>query len=148
MMDLQLQVNAFADETGLGPIEPDQNGFYHFIADEDMSVSVGATADGEIVLLTEVGDVPPEGREQFYQMLLEAMYGLRETRGATFQIVSNPEKVLLRQVVSAARAASEPLADRLNALADLQAEWRRRVADFRPPAEEGEREGESAVIWI
>ena len=136
MTDLQALVDAFADEAGLGRVEPGGDGFYHLVADDDMAVTVGPAADGGLVLLAEVGDVPPEGREQFYQMLLEAMYGLSETRGATFQIVRNPEKVLLRRVVSAARAASEPLADRLNALADLQAEWRRRVADFRPPVEE------------
>lgn len=153
MTDLQTLVDAFAAETGLGQAEPDANGFYHFFND-DGQMSVGPAEDGGIVLLAEVGDVPPEGREQFYRLLLEAMYGLSETKGATFLVVRNTEKILLRQVVSAARAVSEPLADRLNAFADLQAEWSRRIADFTPSIETEDREGAEEglmrpdVIWV
>ena len=141
MTDLQAYVDAFAAAAGLERIEPDADGFYHLVADDDMPVSVGPVADGGIVLLAEIGDVPSEGRDQFYRLLLEAMYGLRETKGATFQVVRNAEKVILRQIVSAARGDSEALADRLDAFADLQSEWRRRIADFRPEIESEGREG-------
>lgn len=125
-------MDAFAARTGLAGLAPDAEGLYRFVVD-GMELAVSALPDGRIVSLAEVGDVPPEGREQFYRTLLGAMFRLQGTNGAIFTVDEATDRVFLRRV-DAAAPDLDTLVVRLDGFVGVLSGWRQRVADFRPGA--------------
>lgn len=145
-MDLDRLMDEFAREAGVDPAAPNADGFYEVTVD-DMPMSIGAVPpSAPLILWAEIGETPPEGREAFYRMLLEATYGGREMADARFSIDRATGCVLL---VREDPAAPEDLADfrgRLDAFADAIAVWRERIADFRAPDDAGAPGGDEGPL--
>lgn len=136
-MDFDRLMNDFAREAG-GTIEPDQDGVYALYVD-DLPVSVGVIREtGVPVFWAEAGETPPDGKEAFYRMLLEASYDEAEAAGVRLSLERGTGRVFLRREESAAPEDLAELTERLNAFADALVEWRRRIADFRAGTDGGE----------
>ena len=130
-MDFDALMRDFAREIGIDEIEPDEDGFYRISAD-DAPVSVGTLPEsGALVIWAEAGETPPEGREAFYRMLLEAAYAGGGTPGTQFSLDRRTGRVFLRAEDPSAPDTLAGLQDRLDAFADALGDWRRRIADFR-----------------
>ena len=137
MTDLRGLMDEFARETDGDAIEPNADGIYE-IAVDGWALSIGEfPEDGSFVLWAEVGETPPEGREAFYRMLLEAMYAGRETGLSRFSIDHATGRVFLHREDPDAPEDLAGLKARLNAFADQLADWRGRISDFRAPSDDG-----------
>ena len=101
--------------------------------------------DGMPVLITEaqgdallvsglVGDPPPEGCEEFCNLMLEANAGFFDT--APCALARNPESGCYMLLKRFAKASLDPesLAKELAAFADTLAEWRESLESFHPAA--------------
>lgn len=131
MMDFDALMREFAQEIGIDGIEPDEDGCYRLSAD-DVPISVGTLPEsGALAIWAEAGQTPPEGREAFYRMLLEAAYAGGGTSGAQFSLDRRTGMVILRAEDPSVPDTLAGLQDRLDAFADTLGDWRRRIADFR-----------------
>lgn len=132
MEDFDEIMKALGAETGLDGLAPDSDGIYDLEIDGHSLSLCAPAGTGTFVVWAAVGSVPPEGRRELYEQLLRAMYRLRETDGARFSILRETESLVLQRADRVAGLDVERLVDALDSFVGVLADWRRRVADFRP----------------
>ena len=101
---------------------------------DGMPVLITDTQEDTLLVTGLVGDPPPEGCEEFCNLMLEANTGYFDTAPCT--LARNPETgsyMLLRRYAKAA-LDPETLAQELASFADLLADWRDTLDSFRPAA--------------
>lgn len=130
-MDLKEIMAAFAAESGIESLEADENGAYHLSIDE-MSVSFMENPETmRLVTWAEVCDVPPEGRERLYRVMMEAMFMGSATGGAMFSVEPGGETIFLQRVDSLAVMDFAGFKMMLELFVNVLEEWRKLVSDFR-----------------
>lgn len=126
---------AFAAEMGVTG-GPDDAGAFHLDFD-GMTVSFFETGDGSRLLLVgEIGELPPSGAEIFCRVMLRSMFLDGEASGATFALAPESDHAFLQR--------REPLAEldpvRFRAVVESFVneleKWRTAFVSFRPAAEE------------
>lgn len=131
-MELNELMTGFAAESGIDGLVPDGDGIYHLGVD-DMVISVaGSEGGGEVALLGELGELPPEGAEEFYRSMMEAMYQGKATGGAVFSLERASRRLCVHQREELARLDSVKFKSLLEKFADTVEEWRQKLLDFRP----------------
>ncbi len=85
---------------------------------------------GEILLYADLGNVPPEGREDFYRTLLEANNLFRGTAGATLSLENGTSLIRLqfREHSSIFANKAEEL---VGTFVDTALTWKKIVVDYR-----------------
>jgi len=86
---------------------------------------------GMVLTCADLGEPPPEGREQLFRALLEAndLYG--DTAGATLSLNRQTGQIRLQRYDDMDALANVGAAKALIAFSDTAAAWQRLIADFR-----------------
>ncbi len=90
---------------------------------------------GEVLLYVDLGDVPPEGREDFYRTLLEANNLFRGTAGATLSLEKGTDlvRIQLRENSSIFANNAE---EHVGTFVETALTWKKIVVDFRASRKE------------
>ena len=130
-MEFKELMGQFAAASGVTDAAADEMGAWHFSID-DMTVSFEADeASGELATYALVGELPPEGREQLYCLMLESMFRGEGTDCATLSIAHESDKVYLHRIDPIAALDLERFRSILERFANVLEEWRKMLDDFR-----------------
>lgn len=130
-MELKELIGQFAKEVGITDAAADETGAFHFAID-DMTVSFEADeASGELATYAQVGELPPEGREQLYRLMMEAMFRGEGTGGATLSIAPDSDRICLHRIDPLDALDLERFKAKLERFVNVLEEWRKLLADFR-----------------
>ena len=134
-MELKELMSAFAEKLGIDGLEV-KDGVCSLTID-DIPMEFTESPDGlAVVGAAVIGDPPPEKREAFYEMILEANTRLYGTQGiALGKSPDTGEIILLGGLPFKGLEIAEFCKD-LDAFITKAEEWRETVEDFRPAAEE------------
>ena len=92
-MEFEELLKPLAEACGIERLEPDESHMVHLGADGTALTIVGDPETRQIVLFSEIGDLPAEGRERFYEQALKANWLFQGGDGASLAI--NPESDIL-----------------------------------------------------
>lgn len=129
-MELKELMAAFAAETGMTELAPDEDGAYIFSVD-DCTMMLAPAGDGSrVALYAELGEPPEEGREQVYRAMLEASFPRGGTAPVSLSIDGESGRICLSSIESLATldyAAFKTVLENFVNAADV---WRKNLAAF------------------
>ncbi len=139
-------ISLLSKAIGIGlQIEDGICGFKAGDADDDAgSVNImisNVEERGEILLYADLGNVPPEGREDFYRTLLEANNLFQGTAGATLSLENGTGLIRLQMRENSSVFANNA-EEHVGIFVDTALTWKKIVVDYRAsrneskPAEE------------
>lgn len=134
-MEFKSIIMEFAKAAQVDRIDPDEDGCYRFKIDEMMVTFSEVVQSNDLFMWAEVGELPPEGREPLYRVLLEALYMGRATGGSSLSIDPESEKVLLHRSDPLSAMDFERFKAVLERFVNVLEFWRRTLVDFRPVAQ-------------
>ena len=130
-MEFKELIGQFAAELGITDAVADETGIFHFAID-DMTVSFEADDEtGRMATSAKVGELPPEGREQLYRMMLEAMFRGEGTDGALLSIAHDSDTIYLHRIDSLADLDLDRFMAMLERFVNALEEWSKLLVDFR-----------------
>lgn len=133
-MEFKKLIAEFAKAAQVDHIDPDEDGCYRFEID-GMTVTLSEVVQSDdLFMWAEVGELPPEGRETLYRVLLEALHMGRATGGATLSVDPESEKVCLHRSDSLKVMDCERFKSVFQKFVDVLEFWRQTLVDFRPAA--------------
>ena len=91
----------------------------------------GIDTRGALLMYTDLGEPPPEGREKLFQTLLEANDIFADTAGATLSLDRRTGHVRLQRCDDMDALVTQGASSALTAFADTASVWKRLIADFR-----------------
>lgn len=116
---------------GLEGFAPDADGRYRICIDDNLVVFTELPQSGLIDTVAEVCELPPEGGELVYKLLLTAMAPGGGAEAFTFFISSEDSRVYLRRTDVLARLDGDSFHKALEVFANTLAEWRGVIGDYR-----------------
>ena len=99
---------------------------------------------GEILLYADLGNVPPEGREDFYRTLLEANNLFQGTAGATLGLENGTGLIRLQLRENSSLFANNA-EEHVGAFVETALTWKKIVVDYRVSRKES-KPTEKAVL--
>ena len=134
-MELKELMSAFAERLGIEGIEV-KDGVCSMTID-DIPMDFTESPGGEAVIgAAVVGEPPPEKREEFYEMLLEANTQLYGTKGIALGKSPDTGEIMLIGGLPFKGLEIKEFCKDLDDFVSRAEEWREKVEDFRPAAEE------------
>lgn len=124
-------IAGLADEIGLPGLKPDADGVCSLSVDGVELMLAEKPDTGDLVLMAEAGDVPQDGRDQFFRKLLEEMGDGERTNGAVYSVEPETKKVFLHQTAKLLLLDAPKLATLLSAFVDVLQRARSFTLDFR-----------------
>lgn len=129
-MEFKELMGQFAATVGITDASADEMGAFHFAID-DMTVSLEADEmSGEMVTYAQVGELPPEGREHLYRLMMESMFRGEGTDGATLSIAHDSDTVYLHRIDPLAVLDIEKFKSNLERFVNALEAWRNQLVDF------------------
>ena len=124
--------------TALGVKFTVENGACAFSAGEDdtsgVTILMQEVADHNVMLTAaDLGELPPQGREELYRAMLEANNIFTGTGGATLSLDS-ADHVLLQRFDHLETFARQGAGRMIAGFVETALSWRRIIRDFRPGA--------------
>lgn len=143
-MELKELMKKFGEETGLTKLVPDADGVYRLEIDE-RAVSLAEIDSGRrLVTWSSVGELPPDGRETFYRLLLEEMFMARGTAGSSFALEPDNDTLFLQRTDALEAMDYEGFKAMFETFVNVGDHWEKLVADFSPLASELTKEKDAA----
>ena len=143
-MELKELMSAFAETLGIEGIEV-ENGTCSLTID-DIPMDFTETPDGlAVVGAAVVGEPPPDKREAFYEMLLEANTQLYGTKGIALGKSPDTGEIMLIGGLPFKGLELKEFCKGLDEFINKAEEWRETVENFRPAAEEAAVRDEEAA---
>ena len=134
-MELKDLMSAFAERLGIEGIEV-KDGVCSMTID-DIPMDFTETPDGlAVVGAAVVGEPPPDKREAFYEMLLEANTQLYGTKGIAMGKSPDTGEIMLIGGLPFKGLELKEFCKALDEFVSKAEEWRETVENFRPAAEE------------
>ena len=134
-MELNELMSAFAEKLGIEGIAV-ENGTCSLTID-DIPMEFTESPDGlAVVGVAVIGEPPPEKREAFYEMLLNANTQLYGTQGIALGISPDTGEIILIGGLPFKGLEIEEFCKDLDEFVGKAEEWRETVENFRPAAEE------------
>ena len=130
-MEFSDLMKEFGAKVGIPDLRPGADGVCSLSVDGLELVLAEKPDTDELVLMAEVGDIPQEGRDQFFRKLLEEMDGSEQTNGAVYSVEPKTKKVFLHQTARLLLLDAEKLMTMLPAFAEVLRRARSFAADFR-----------------
>ena len=98
---------------------------------DDIALLMEHLPDAEqLLLVAPVADVPAEGREKFYRLLLQGQYVFAETRGATLALDKEERFVCLQIAPSLRALTQENFPALVENFLNMVEHWRRRCLEI------------------
>ena len=134
-MELNELMSAFAEKLGIEGIAV-ENGTCSLTID-DIPMEFTESPDGlAVVGVAVIGEPPPEKREAFYEMLLEANTQLYGTKGIALGKSPDTGEIILIGGLPFKGLELQEFCKDLDEFVSKAEEWRETVENFRPAAEE------------
>ena len=134
-MELENLMSAFAEKLGIEGIEV-KEGICSMTID-DIPMDFTESPDGlAVVGAAVIGEPPPEKREEFYEMLLQANTQLYGTQGIALGISPDTGEIILIGGLPFKGLELQEFCKDLDEFVSKAEEWRETVENFRPAAEE------------
>ena len=134
-MELNELMSAFAEKLGIEGIAV-ENGTCSLTID-DIPMEFTESPDGlAVVGVAVIGEPPPEKREAFYEMLLEANTQLYGTKGIALGKSPDTGEIMLIGGLPFKGLELQEFCKDLDEFVSKAEEWRETVENFRPAAEE------------
>lgn len=147
-MKLQDIIAALGAEMQGQEPEIDEDGVYHLeVNGQPLSITEVAEAD-QAVVWSRVGDLPPEGREALYRMILEAMAPGGDADGLILSVESESQSIYLHGLDELESLDAAAFGARLVAFADFLGRWKSLVGDFRPSEDSSESTGDEDITPV
>jgi hypothetical protein len=128
-------MSAFAEKLGIEGIEV-KEGICSMTID-DIPMDFTESPGGEAVVgAAVIGEPPPEKREAFYEMLLQANTQLYGTQGIALGISPDTGEIILIGGLPFKGLELQEFCKDLDEFVSKAEEWRETVENFRPAAEE------------
>ena len=143
-MELKELMSAFAETLGIDGIEV-KDGVCSMTID-DIPLEFTESPGGEAVVgAAVIGEPPPDKREAFYEMLLQANTQLYGTQGIALGISPDTGEVILIGGLPFKGLELKEFCQDLDNFINKAEEWRETVENFRPAAEEAAVRDEEAA---
>ena len=143
-MELKELMTAFAETLGIEGIEV-KDGICSMTID-DIPMDFTESPGGEAVVgAAVVGEPPPDKREAFYEMLLEANTQLYGTQGIALSRLPDTGEIGLIGGLPFKGLELKEFCKALDEFINKAEEWRETVENFRPAAEEAAVRDEEAA---
>ena len=143
-MELNELMSAFAEKLGIEGIAV-ENGTCSLTID-DIPMEFTESPDGlAVVGVAVIGEPPPEKREAFYEMLLEANTQLYGTKGIALGKSPDTGEIMLIGGLPFKGLELQEFCKDLDEFVSKAEEWRETVENFRPAAEEAAVRDEEAA---
>ena len=134
-MELNELMSAFAEKLGIEGIEV-KDGICSLTID-DIPMDFTESPDGlAVVGAAVIGEPPPEKREEFYEMLLQANTQLYGTQGIALGKSPDTGEIMLIGGLPFKGLELQEFCKDLDEFVSKAEEWRETVENFRPAAEE------------
>ena len=134
-MELNELMSAFAETLGIEGIEV-KGGICSMTID-DIPMEFTESPGGEAVIgVAVIGEPPPDKREAFYEMLLQANTQLYGTQGIALGISPDTGEIILIGGLPFKGLELQEFCKDLDEFVSKAEEWRETVENFRPAAEE------------
>ena len=134
-MELNELMSAFAEKLGIEGIAV-ENGTCSLTID-DIPMEFTESPDGlAVVGVAVIGEPPPEKREAFYEMLLEANTQLYGTKGIALGKSPDTGEIILIGGLPFKGLELQEFCKDLDEFVSKAEEWREALENFRPAAEE------------
>ena len=134
-MELNELMSSFAEKLGIEGIEV-KDGICSMTID-DIPMEFTESPGGEAVIgVAVIGEPPPEKREAFYEMLLEANTQLYGTQGIALSRLPDTGEIGLIGGLPFKGLELKEFCKSLDEFINKAEEWRETVENFRPAAEE------------
>ena len=143
-MELNELMSAFAEKLGIEGIAV-ENGTCSLTID-DIPMEFTESTGGEAVIgVAVLGEPPPDKREAFYEMLLEANTQLYGTQGIALGKSPDTGEIILIGGLPFKGLELQEFCKDLDEFVSKAEEWRETVENFRPAAEEAAVRDEEAA---
>ena len=134
-MELNELMSAFAETLGIEGIEV-KDGVCSMTIDDIPMEFTESTGGEAVVGVAVIGEPPPEKREAFYEMLLEANTRLYGAQGIALTKLPDTGEIALIGGVPFKGLEVKEFCNELDSFVSKAEEWREAVENFRPAAEE------------
>ncbi len=146
-MELNELMSAFAEKLGIEGIAV-ENGTCSLTID-DIPMEFTESPDGlAVVGAAVVGEPPPDKREAFYEMLLQANTQLYGTQGIALGKSPDTGEIMLIGGLPFKGLELQEFCKDLDEFVSKAEEWRETVENFRPAAEEAAVRDEEAAQFM
>ena len=146
-MELNELMSAFAETLGIEGIEV-KDGICSMTID-DIPMEFTESPGGEAVVgVAVIGEPPPEKREAFYEMLLEANTQVYGTLGVALSKLPDTGEIALIGGLPFKDLEVKEFCKSLDEFVSKAEEWRETVENFRPAAEEAAIRDEEAAQFL
>ena len=146
-MELKELMTAFAETLGIEGIEV-KDGICSMTID-DIPMEFTESPGGEAVIgAAVVGEPPPEKREAFYEMLLQANTQLYGTQGIALGKSPDTGEIMLIGGLPFKGLELQEFCKDLDEFVSKAEEWREALENFRPAAEEAAVRDEEAAQFM
>ena len=143
-MELNELMSAFAETLGIDGIEV-KDGICSMTID-DIPMEFTESPGGEAVIgVAVIGEPPPDKREAFYEMLLEANTQLYGTKGIAMGKSPDTGEIMLIGGLPFKGLELKEFCKALDEFVSKAEEWREALENFRPAAEEAAVRDEEAA---
>ena len=144
-MELNELMSAFAENLGIEGIEV-KDGICSMTID-DIPMEFTESPGGEAVVgVAVIGEPPPDKREAFYEMLLEANTRLYGTLGVALSKLPDTGEIALIGGLPFKGLELKEFCKGLDEFINKAEEWRETLENFRPAAEEAVIKEEEATV--
>ena len=123
--------------SGLGPLKPDELHMVQFDAGGSVLTISGDPLTRNLVLYSEIGDLPPEGREAFYEQALKANWLLKGGGGAVLAINPDTDILTLNRMHPMELLDGEGFVNLVRLFLEVLYSWRKLASDWRGALEAG-----------
>ena len=140
-MEFEELLKPLAAECGIERLEPDETHMVHLGKDGTALTIVGEPETRTVVLFSELGDLPLEGREAFYEVALKANWLFQGGAGASLAI--NPESgaLALNRALPMDALDGESFVEVVRGFLAVLVRWRKLARDWRGAMEDGTAKG-------
>ena len=146
-MELNELMSSFAEKLGIEGVEV-KEGICSMTID-DIPMEFTESAGGEAVIgVAVIGEPPPDKREAFYEMLLEANTQLYGTQGIALSRLPDTGEIGLIGGLPFKGLELKEFCKSLDEFINKAEEWRETVENFRPAAEEAAVRDEEAAQFM
>lgn len=142
-MEFEELLKKLAEACGIDRLEPDESHMVHLGADGSALTIVGDPETRMVVLFSEIGDLPLEKREAFYEQALKANWLFQGGGGATLAI--NPESgvLALNRALPMDALDGVRFVEVVRTFLSVLIQWRELAQNWRGATESGETEPDS-----
>lgn len=146
MMEAKEMIKTFCERLGIQS-EANAEGIYAFEVDSFEFAIHDLSEQHRIALVGDLGMIPEAHPEGLFRLMLEAQHGFRETKGATFSIDRERERLSLCQVLSCAELDNDVFFKEVEHFVNQLEAWTQIIRDYEGKKESVEISSDALDLY-